>query len=608
MAVLSAFRDGVSVLQRNPVILVVGVAIMAIQQVSSLGEFTESFALIALFSLVGFGITIVVWPFFLAGILGMALEGLEGATTLDRFLEVGKQRYVSMLGAQVLFIGLMIALFIAVFFVSAIATIAFGIGFAAMEFDAGRAPGRNRDLRDNRNRVLSRVLRRLHVPAVFDAAIVVEGERAFDAFGRSIHVVRSNLLSVVGYTLLWGTVNVAMFTPVYVTEFAVAQPGLQLEVSETMLRAAAIGLTVVVGGLIQAYLYTVHAAYYAIAPSPLHRSGQTTELGCSLSSRRPVAEFVENQPSTATALHPRNLRKRPARTMTTPIVDPTSGGRTGIGMTIRRMPTAMTFVDVLTLGLSTPTDKTPRGGRATVGTDDDSSRHRTLDSGRLEGIEITVDAPEHSGDGRGEAQSLSSSHRYWESMHVIGTVGLPGSGKGEAATVAREEGIPVVTMGDVVRQETADRGLDPAKDHGTVAQALREENGPAAIAERSLPMIEDRLESHDTVQPTAFARTSKSTPSRSASRRPSRSSASRPLRRSPRAYRYTGRDAGEADGGEGCRPRRARAWLRMDDAMDRADVVVENTDTLEAFHERIRSIIREGETSDAEEPTEVRRP
>ncbi|TYT63759.1 DUF7847 domain-containing protein [Natrialba swarupiae] len=270
MAVLSAFRDGVSVLQRNPVILVVGVAIMAIQQVSSLGEFTESFALIALFSLVGFGITIVVWPFFLAGILGMALEGLEGATTLDRFLEVGKQRYVSMLGAQVLFIGLMIALFIAVFFVSAIATIAFGIGFAAMEFDAGAGLPVGIGIFAIIGIVFFLVFFVVFMfLQFFDAAIVVEGERAFDAFGRSIHVVRSNLLSVVGYTLLWGTVNVAMFTPVYVTEFAVAQPGLQLEVSETMLRAAAIGLTVVVGGLIQAYLYTVHAAYYTrLLPEP----------------------------------------------------------------------------------------------------------------------------------------------------------------------------------------------------------------------------------------------------------------------------------------------------------------------------------------------------
>ncbi len=181
-------------------------------------------------------------------------------------------------------------------------------------------------------------------------------------------------------------------------------------------------------------------------------------------------------------------------------------------------------------------------------------------------------------------------------MHVIGTVGLPGSGKGEAATVAREDGIPVVTMGDVVRQETADRGLDPAKDHGTVAQALREENGPAAIARRSLPMIEDRLENHETVLVDglrsgvevdvfeeefgdAFTLVSIEAPFEL------------------RAERIDdrGRDASEEDGGEGLAARDERErGFGMDDAMERADVVVENTDSLEAFRERIRSIIREG--------------
>jgi dephospho-CoA kinase len=181
-------------------------------------------------------------------------------------------------------------------------------------------------------------------------------------------------------------------------------------------------------------------------------------------------------------------------------------------------------------------------------------------------------------------------------MHVIGTVGLPGSGKGEAATVAREDGIPVVTMGDVVRQETADRGLDPAKDHGTVAQALREENGPAAIAERSLPMIEDRLEDHDTVLVDgirsdvevdvfedafgdAFTLVSIEAPFE------------------VRAERIDerGRDAGAGEGGEGLADRDARErGFGMDDAMDRADVVVENAGSLEAFRERIRGIVRGG--------------
>ena len=201
-------------------------------------------------------------------------------------------------------------------------------------------------------------------------------------------------------------------------------------------------------------------------------------------------------------------------------------------------------------------------------------------------------------------------------MHVIGTVGLPGSGKGEAATVAREEGIPVVTMGDVVRQETADRGLDPTKDHGSVAQALRDEHGPAAIAERSLPMIEDRLENHDAVVVDGL---------RSAVELDAFEerfgddftlvSIEAPFEVRAERIDARGRDAGADDGGEDLTTRDERErGFGMDDAMARADVVVENTDSLEAFHDRIRAIIREGTRECAgddalerdDEPTEAR--
>mgnify|MGYP002761363219 CR=1 FL=1 len=84
-------------------------------------------------------------------------------------------------------------------------------------------------------------------------------------------------------------------------------------------------------------------------------------------------------------------------------------------------------------------------------------------------------------------------------MRVIATVGLAGSGKGEFAAVAERADVPVVTMGDVIRAECRERGLDPAEHHGEVASALREERGPAAIAEASLPHVETALENADTV-------------------------------------------------------------------------------------------------------------
>jgi dephospho-CoA kinase len=181
-------------------------------------------------------------------------------------------------------------------------------------------------------------------------------------------------------------------------------------------------------------------------------------------------------------------------------------------------------------------------------------------------------------------------------MTVIGTVGLPGSGKGEAANVAREQGVPVVTMGDVIRQECRDRGLDPETYHGRIAQALREENGPAAIAERSLPMIEAELEAHDTVLVDGlrsgveldvfrerfgedFFLVSIEAPF--------------DVRRERLLER--GRDKLEGEDGESLEARDERELgFGMGEAMERADVTIDNTGTLAEFREQVEALLAEG--------------
>jgi dephospho-CoA kinase len=76
-------------------------------------------------------------------------------------------------------------------------------------------------------------------------------------------------------------------------------------------------------------------------------------------------------------------------------------------------------------------------------------------------------------------------------MKVIGIVGLAASGKGEFSRIAAGMGIPVVVMGDVIRDAVRAAGLPITdKNLGEVANALRKEGGMAAIAERSLPAIE----------------------------------------------------------------------------------------------------------------------
>ncbi len=180
-------------------------------------------------------------------------------------------------------------------------------------------------------------------------------------------------------------------------------------------------------------------------------------------------------------------------------------------------------------------------------------------------------------------------------MSVIGFVGLPGSGKSEAAAVAEELDIPVVTMGDVIRQECRDRGLDPATDHGQVAQALREENGPGAIAQRSLPIIEDALEESETVVVDGIRSDVEVEHFEEAfGGQFTLVSIEAPFEVRARRLDARGRDATEEEGGESLEDRDQRELdFGMGEAMEQADVTIENTESLEAFHDRIRTLVGE---------------
>ena len=181
-------------------------------------------------------------------------------------------------------------------------------------------------------------------------------------------------------------------------------------------------------------------------------------------------------------------------------------------------------------------------------------------------------------------------------MQVIGTVGLPGSGKSEAAEVAAEMGVPVVTMGDVIRKECHDRGLDPATHHGEVARALREEDGPGAIAERSLPIIGNRLEDAGTVLVDGIRSGTEVDIFEDEFGEDFLLVCVEALFQT-RAERLDlrGRDAGADEGGESLAERDERELgFGMDEAIERADVTIGNDGSLEAFHDRVRTLLEEG--------------
>lgn len=75
-------------------------------------------------------------------------------------------------------------------------------------------------------------------------------------------------------------------------------------------------------------------------------------------------------------------------------------------------------------------------------------------------------------------------------MKIIAFVGMPASGKSEAARIAAHMSIPVVNMGDVIREEVFRRELEPNDSNtGMVATDLRKCEGMDAVARRCISHI-----------------------------------------------------------------------------------------------------------------------
>ncbi len=75
-------------------------------------------------------------------------------------------------------------------------------------------------------------------------------------------------------------------------------------------------------------------------------------------------------------------------------------------------------------------------------------------------------------------------------MKLLILTGMPGSGKSSVADVFRRAEIPVIIMGDVIREEVEARGLDPNPSNTKdVMLELRERDGPGAVAKRCIESL-----------------------------------------------------------------------------------------------------------------------
>ena len=70
-----------------------------------------------------------------------------------------------------------------------------------------------------------------------------------------------------------------------------------------------------------------------------------------------------------------------------------------------------------------------------------------------------------------------------EDILIVALTGMPGAGKTTVANYLAKKGIPLLIMGDVVREAVQNDGLEPTSDNlSKLMLRLREKNGPEAIA------------------------------------------------------------------------------------------------------------------------------
>ncbi len=95
---------------------------------------------------------------------------------------------------------------------------------------------------------------------------------------------------------------------------------------------------------------------------------------------------------------------------------------------------------------------------------------------------------------------MSGGRRPSSMARVFAVCGMPGSGKGEFAAVLAQTGIPVVSMGDMIRAEVRRQGLTESPNiFGEVAAALRQEFGENVLAVRLCDEVDLLLNDHEIV-------------------------------------------------------------------------------------------------------------
>ncbi|MFC6755473.1 hypothetical protein ACFQER_00625 [Halomicroarcula sp. GCM10025894] len=135
MATIRSLTESFGVLKRNPVVFLAGL----VYAVILLPQTALSLMEIPLLPQALQALTFFITPFVLAGLLGMVYEGRVRSTGIGTFVKIGKSKYLSLLGANLIQVALGIIFGIVSFFVLLALVFVLGIGITTTSSDSGIA-------------------------------------------------------------------------------------------------------------------------------------------------------------------------------------------------------------------------------------------------------------------------------------------------------------------------------------------------------------------------------------------------------------------------------------------------------------------------------------
>ena len=276
MAVLKAIKQTPGTFVRNPAIALPMLVLVLLQAPTFAAEFLDPPVALA----ISLGISVVfifLTPFFQAGMIGMADEAIRDSTSIGTFVSEGKSNYVSIFGAYLLLIGINIVFGIIAFFV-------FFLGIGASYLGSTGGAGEPSILLPAAIGLLAGLGYLLFNFFIqfYAQAIVIDDYSAVSGLKHSIGVVRQNILSTFGYSLLAGAIGIGFGIFAAVISVFASPASMATIATETPPLSWYIGfglgggvLTVLFGSLMT--IFSV-AFYKAIAGSSGNRHNPDVEL------------------------------------------------------------------------------------------------------------------------------------------------------------------------------------------------------------------------------------------------------------------------------------------------------------------------------------------